>query len=272
MSADRRHPATLVLVALAIGLAVWAAGRLRPGLNGELARHGGTVVPVEFDLDAALEPALQRAARSLGDDVSVVSSPALGWALSLPAGGDPGPGYLPPRRDPTGRALHRPTPDLAERWRKRAFNALVDRLDDRLESLPRGRGQATLPAAGALQLELTVDAPLDWLPAVLAPGRLTVWRDGVLVADHLEVIRAELDGSRVKVALSERSHPGPGHVELSLDGVPLARGHIDASAVIEVPVVETWTADARARAAMQLAYGDLPLPVRAGAARPIATP
>lgn len=70
MSADRRA-AAVVIAALAAGVAVWAVGRLRPGVDGELARRGGVVVPVIFDREAAVDRHLARLARALDPRASV---------------------------------------------------------------------------------------------------------------------------------------------------------------------------------------------------------
>lgn len=271
MSAHRARAIRVLLAALAVGVAVWAVGRLWPGVDGALARHGGVVVPLYFEREVAVETALRIQAKRLGEGVRVARvGQGEGWALSMPRSTDPGPGYLPPRPVDDGGALFRPTPDRAERWRKRAFNALVERLDARLESLPRGRGQVAMPGAGSVQLELTHDAALDWLPAVLSPGRLSVWRGGVAVADHLDVVRAALDGDAVKVGLRDGAHPGSGAIELRLDGDPIARGAVATDGILSVPVLPELAPGVRDRVRMLLVHGDLPLPVRAGEARRLA--
>ncbi len=264
MSADRRA-AAVVIAALAAGVAVWAVGRLRPGVDGELARRGGVVVPVIFDREAAVDRHLARLARALDPRASVErigGAPA----LATPPGVDPGPGFLPPRALPDGRQAHRPTPDRAERWRKRAFNQLAERLDARLEDLPAGRGQVTLPTRDAMRLELTPDVDPGWIDAVLAPGELTLWRGGARVADGLDVVRAELRGGRLIVRVRGAPKLAPGPLEARLDGRPLATGPADADP-LELTVLDTLDRTARARAAMTLAHGPLPLPARAGPRR-----
>ncbi len=268
MSRLERRPLLILAAALIVGLAIWAIGRLRPGIDGQLARHGGTVVPILFDRTPAVAEGLERFARTL-DPAAEVYDTADGPLLVLPPAVRPGPGFRPPRTLPDGRRAYAPTPDRAERWRKRAFNGLVERLDARIEALPAGRGQATLPGGGALQLELTTDAPLAWLPALLSPGRLTLWRADRRVADHHDVVRAEVQGSMVRVAVRAQRHPGAGPIELRLDGVPLARGRLGRDAIAEVPLLPGLTAEARAQAAMRLQHGPLPLPVRAGALRTV---
>lgn len=263
-----RRALGLVLAALAVGLVVWAIGRFRPGIDGELARQGGTIIPVLFDRGPAVEAELQRVARTLDPpaSVQVVDGAA---ALLVEGNALPGPGFRPPRLLDDGRRLFRPTPDRAERWRKRAFNTLVERLDARLEALPRGRGQATLPAAGELQLELTLDAPLDWLSTVLAPGHLELWRGDERLADRLDVITAALDAGRLKLAVREARHPGAGPLEARLDGTPLARGDVGAEGVIDLPLLDDVTPDRARRAALLVRHGPLPLPARAGPSRAI---
>lgn len=270
MTGAERRPLLILATALAVGLAIWAIGRLRPGVDGELARDGGTVIPILFDRGPAVADGLEALARTLGSDAEVRISDD-GPVLVLPADLPPGPGFRPARTQPDGRKAYAPTPDRAERWRKRAFNGLVERLDSRLEELPSGRGQATLPGGGALQLELTRDVPLDWLPTVLRPGRLTFWRGGRQVADHHDVVRAEVEGASLRLALRSARHPGAGPIEVRLDGESLAAGHLTADGFSTVPLRATMSASSRRRAAMLLAHGPLPLPVRAGESRTLGT-
>lgn len=264
MSGDRRA-AAVVIAALAVGVAVWAVGRLRPGVDGELARRGGAVVPVIFDREAAVARHLARRARELDPRASVERIDGAP-ALATPPGVDPGPGFLPPRALPDGRQGHRPTPDRAERWRKRAFNRLAERLDARLEALPAGRGQVTLPTRDAMRLELTPDVDPAWIDAVLAPGELTLWRGGAQVADGLDVVRAELRGARLMVRVRDALDMPPGPLEARLDGRPLATGSTGGDP-LELALLDTLDPSARARAAMALAHGPLPLPARAGPSR-----
>lgn len=267
MRLDRRAVAAL-LAALAVGIAVWTIGRLRPGIDGELARRGGTVVPVIFEREAAVSRQLAGLARALGPGVAVVEGED-GPMLAAPAGLDPGPGFLPPRPLADGRAGHRPTPDRAERWRKQAFNRLAERLDARLEALPAGRGQVALPSRDAMRLELTPDVDPAWIAAVFAPGELTLWRDGAALADGLDVIRAELREATLHIGLREAAQPDPGPVEARLDGAKLAVGVIVAGEPIALPLAGDVLGEARARAAMALEHGPLPLPARPGPSRPI---
>lgn len=274
-----RRTAGVVLAALAVGLAVWAVGRWRPGLDGELARDGGRVVPVLYDTDDAVVRALRRHARGLGlaDEVRPPGPPDGLPALVLAAGDEPGPGFLPAVALSDGRRAWRPTPDRAEGWRKRAFNALADRLDARLEALPAGRGRVALPARGMMRLELTRAVDPAWVAALLAPGAPSLWLDGRPVADALDVVRAEVRDGRVFLAPSEAARGrlgGDGALEIRLDGAPIARGRLEAArveggALLVLPLDDGLSADGRARAAMLLAHGPLPMAVRAGPARAI---
>lgn len=263
-----RRAAAIVLAALAVGITIWAIGRLRPGIDGELARRGGAVVPIVYDREAAVAVEMSRVARELGPAATLVDDEA-GPLLATPPDLHPGPGFRPPRTLEDGRLGYRPTPDMAEQWRKRAFNELVGRLDARLESLPQGRGQAAMPSRGALQLELTPGVDPDWITAALRPGELTLWRGDSRLADAIDVVRAELSDGRVRVALRSGVDVGFGPLEARLDGMPIARGEAGRGALMELPVLADLEPTPLAQAAMLLRHGPLPLPVKAGPSRPI---